>query len=212
MNAGGFEDGSFPEDVADLFRQMHRQGRPPPNMHTQQRDKRNRDIRLKMNVPLESLLEAQSKTINVSTPDGEGESLYVTIPTAARDGTRIKYPGLGDNMFKSLPRGDLYLEIAVDKHARFAYNNNDLHTRVEISAIDAITGGETEIIGLDGRKFVLTIPPATQPNAKMRIPDQGLYKDNTISKGDLLITIDVMVPKLTEAQIESVKRLNESFK
>jgi curved DNA-binding protein len=213
MNAGGFADGSFPEDIANLFRQMHEGRDPNPNMHTKQRDKRNRDVRIRMSVSLESLLEVQSKTINVQTPEGPGEALYVTIPVSARNGTKIKYPGLGDNMFKSIPRGDLYIEIAVDNHPNFVYNNDDLHTQIEIDSFTAVTGGEKEIVGLDGNRFMLKIPPGTQHGAKSRIPTQGLYRNNhKDTRGDLYIITNVITPTLTEEQIRSVKDLAKSFK
>jgi curved DNA-binding protein len=204
------DDGSFPDDIGDLFRSFTARGfSHNGNQHAQQ-EKRNRDVRVTLHIPLHETLVLQSKTINVTTDTGLGETLYVTIPKGASTGTRIKYPGLGDDMFKSLPRGDLYVNIVVDDDPRFSYNNTDLYTIVEISPFDAILGGETEIRGLDNKLFSLTIPPGTQPNIKMRIANQGLYHQGTDVRGHLYVTIVVKVPKnLTDTQTELVKQLKE---
>jgi DnaJ-class molecular chaperone len=211
MNAGGYDDGTFPNDIGDLFR--HMTGRAPRGSSNPGQERRNKDVRVKLIITLSELLESQSKTLSITKSNGQSETLYVTVPRTTRDGTRIRYPGLGDDMFTSLPRGDLFIEIAIDKHEKFTYNNDDLHTRIEISALDAMVGGDTVIDSLDGKRFAMTIPPGTQPNTKMRIANQGLYKDNTTSnRGNLYITIDVIIPKLEgDEAINEISKLRETI-
>lgn len=209
-NAGGFNDGSFPEDIADLFREMT--GRAPRGRSNPAQERRNKDIRIKLIIGLHELLETQSKTLSVRKSNGTNETLYVTVPRTTRDGAKIRYPGLGDDMFTSLPRGDLFIEIAIDNNPRFTYNGNDLYTRIEISALDAMVGGETLVEGLDGKRFSLTVPAGTQPGSKMRIPNQGLYTDNTTdSRGNLYITVDVIIPKLDGDVAADVSKLKEAI-
>ena len=210
MNAGGFNDGSFPDNIADLFREMT--GRAPRGSSNPAQERRNKDIRIRLVIGLHELLETQSKTLSVRKSNGTNETLYVTVPRTTRDGAKIRYPGLGDDMFTSLPRGDLFVEIVIDKNSRFTYNGNDLYTRIEISALDAMVGGETLVEGLDGKRFSITVPAGTQPGSKMRIPGQGLYTDNTTdSRGNLYITVDVIVPKLNPESAKDVSKLKEAI-
>lgn len=206
FNDRDFDGQGFPEDIGDFFRsftQGHRQQRP-------QQEKRNRDVRVTLNVPLKDTLDLQSKTINVKTDDGLVETLYVTIPRGARTGTRIKYPGLGDNMFTSLPRGDLYVDLVIDEHPNFSYNNTDLYTVLEISPFDAMIGGETEITGLDGKRFSMVIQPGMQPGTKMRIKGQGLYHQGSDVRGHLYVTVSIKIPThLTDQQKQLVEELKE---
>jgi len=209
MNAGGFADGSFPDDIGEIFR--HMTGRSPRGQSYNQ-EKRNKDIRVNLRVGLQEIMNNQSKTLSVRKSSGENETLYVTIPRTTRTGTRIRYPGLGDDMFTSLPRGDLYVEITIDNTDKFTYNSDDLYTKIEIDAFDAMTGGHTDIDGIDGKKFTLTIPAGTQPGTKMRIPNQGLYKsNNNDERGHLLLTIDVKIPKVYEKFTDQIAELKENI-
>ena len=209
MNAGGFADGSFPDDIGEIFR--HMTGRSPRGQSYNQ-EKRNKDIRVNLRVGLQEIMNNQSKTLSVRKSSGENETLYVTIPRTTRTGTRIRYPGLGDDMFTSLPRGDLYVEITIDNTDKFTYNGDDLYTKIEIDAFDAMTGGHTDIDGIDGKKFTLTIPAGTQPGTKMRIPNQGLYKsNNNDERGHLLLTIDVKIPKVYEKFTDQIAELKENI-
>lgn len=208
-----FSGGFGPEDIQDIFR--HFQGAETYRQNHAAgtgQSKRNRDVRVTLHIPLEDTLQVQSKTISVDTGDSDPQTLYVTIPRGAVTGTRIKYPGLGDNMFMSLPRGDLFVDIVVDEHPRFSYNNTNLYTVIEISAIDAMLGGETEVVGLDGKRFNLKIHPGTQPNVKMRIANQGLYHQGSEVRGHLYVTVNVNIPKnLTNDQKELLKKLQDSL-
>ena len=59
---------------------------------------------------------------------------------------------------------------------------------------------------------MLKIPAGTQPQTKMRIAGEGLYTNNNLtSRGDLFLTIDIVVPKLSQDQIDSVKKLKISL-
>jgi DnaJ-class molecular chaperone len=123
-------------------------------------------------------------------------------------GTNIKYTGLGDNLFNTIPRGDLYVQFNVHPAENFIVNNIDLYTPVSVNCLLAITGGLARVTGLDGKEFELTVPPGTQPNTRFRIHNQGLYQMNTETRGHLYAEVLITVPQdLSEQQIEIVRNL-----
>jgi DnaJ-class molecular chaperone len=174
----------------------------------QQQQRRNKDLRVTIAVPLESTLDEQKKTLSVSTTNGERTTIEVTIPRGVTSGTNIRYPELGDNLFNTIPRGDLYIQINVHGKENFMVNGIDLYTQVSVNCLLAITGGTEVVTGLDGKTFELTIPKGTQPGTRFRLSGQGLYVLNSAHRGDLYAEVVIIVPTdLTDAQLEIINNL-----
>lgn len=204
---GNFREFHFHSgDINDIFRSFG--FGMDPFAHHRQNTRRNKDLRIEIPIPLVTTLKEQSKHIQVKTTNGETSTLEVKIPRGITNGTQIKYSGLGDNLFNTLPRGDLYIQFSVHGAENFYVNNIDLHTRASVNCLLATVGGKVTVAGLDGRQFELTLPKGTQPGMKFRIPQQGLYQMNTDTRGDLYIEIDVTVPQnLTEDQLETIQSI-----
>jgi DnaJ-class molecular chaperone len=170
--------------------------------------RKNKDIQIEISVPLASTLESQNKTVFVQNTNGERYPVDVQIPRGVRANSTIKYPGLGDNFFNTLARGDLYVKINVEPDSRFYVDNYDLIKIVEIDCVQAMTGTTLLLEGLDGKKFDITIPPGTQPNTKFRIVNQGLYVMNQSSRGNLIVNLKINVPiNLNDNQIATLRQL-----
>jgi curved DNA-binding protein len=201
-----FQNGGT-ENIHDLFKNFgfHFDFHNP---HQHQQPRRNKDLKTQIHLPLDATLEDQKKFISVQTTNGHRETVEVSIPRGVTTGIQIKYPGLGDNLFETLQRGDLIIEIVVQPANGFTSNGIDLQMAASVNCLLAITGGEVNITGLDGKEFLLTIPPGTQPGIKFRIAKQGLYEMNSTNRGDLYVTFGVTIPtNLTEEQINSVRSI-----
>lgn len=176
--------------------------------HFRQPQKRNKDLRIEIPIPLVSTLEEQKKTIQVTTTTGEKSTLEVTIPRGVTHGTNIKYANLGDNMFNTIPRGDLYVQFNVFPAENFSAHGIDLYTPARVNCLLAVVGGKINVTGLDGKVFELTIQPGTQLGTKYRIPQQGLYQMNSSIRGDLYVEVVLTVPQdLSSESLETIKNL-----
>ena len=171
--------------------------------------RRNKDIRVELHIDLEDTLQARTQTVEIQTGNGKLQTVEVNIPRGIHHGSSVKYPGLGDNFFDSLPRGDLYVTFVFKPHARFEVHNHiDLAMRLDINALDAIIGCEQEYIALDGKRFTITIPPGTQHDTQFRVPGQGLYVPNQSSRGTLYVVAKIVVPThLDSKQVESIRQI-----
>jgi DnaJ-class molecular chaperone len=168
--------------------------------------RRNKDLQVDIVVGLASTLDAQTKTISVQNTNGERTTVEVQIPRGVRTNSTIKYPGLGDNFFTSLQRGDLYVKIHVEGDPRFGVENYDLHRTVDISCVSAMLGAVLTVEGLDNKKFDITIPAGSQHGSKFRLPQQGLYVMNQTHRGSLIINLNITIPtNLSESQIAVLK-------
>jgi DnaJ-class molecular chaperone len=208
FNGGG-------DPFADIFSQFNFGPGQDPFAHMrQQQQRRNKDLRVRLNLNLSETLTTQQKTISVQTTTGERQTVHVEIPRGVTSGTSIKYSGLGDNMFNTLPRGDLYVTFVIDEDPRYQIHGIDLVYSVSINAIDAMLGCAIDIPSLEGRTFSLNVPAGTAPGSKFRIPNQGLYTmdPHMQIRGSLIVSADVVVPLLpSPEQIELLKQLKNTL-
>lgn len=179
----------------------------PFNVFRQPR--KNKDLQIEIIVSLASTLDEQVKIINVRTSNGDTYPVEVRIPRGVKPESTIKYSGLGDNFFASLPRGDLYVKIRIEANADFGVDNYDLHRTLEIDCVRAMIGGTYAVAGLDGRVFDLNIPAGTQPGTRLRIPNQGLYVMNQNVRGSLIVNVKITIP--TNLTIEQQQGLTDLF-
>lgn len=171
--------------------------------------RKNKDIQLDISINLASTLENQTKIINVKTTNGSNYPVEVNIPRGVRQNSTIKYSGLGDDLFTSLPRGDLFVRISIEPNEEFGVHNLDLIKQISINCIQAMTGYIIQVNGLDGKTFDVNIPPGTQPNSKFRIPNQGLYAMDQNFRGALIIILSITIP--VNLTLEQKQLLQNTF-
>jgi len=149
---------------------------------------------------------------------GEGrvvreKSLEVRIPAGVDNGDRLRISGEGDAGGKGGPAGDLYVVLRVKEHEFFERREHNLYCHIPISFSQAALGAEILVPTLEGDEERLTVPPGTQTGTTLRIKGRGVSRRGGSSRGDLYVTLDVVVPtKLTREQKELITRLGATFK
>ena len=215
QQGGGFHFnfGGGGMDINDIFRNFH--GGDPFDIfgRQQQQQRRNRDLRIAIQLDLASTLEKQNKTISVQHLNGQRQELNVEIPRGARNGMQMKYGGHGDRSNLGIEPGDLYIEFQISPHPEFQIDGIDLIKNIQLDCLDAITGTEIIINGLDGRQFSWTVPAGTQTDAKFKIPGQGLWHLEHPVRGNIIAVVAVVVPAgLTREQKDAVEELKTKIK
>lgn len=210
QNPGGFKFNFSNEnqniDINDIFSHFGF------GFHPKQQQRRNKDLRIELALDLASTLEKQTKTISVQTTNGQRQTLDVEIPQGVVTGASIRYPGLGDNFFNSLPRGDLFVNFRIIPNPNFQIIGTDLLTNLTINCFEAILGCEKNITGLDGKTFSVSIPAGIQSGGRLRLKNQGLFEMNQNHRGGLIINIIVETPtKLSNEQLEIVRQLQNQL-
>jgi curved DNA-binding protein len=214
FNINGQEFGGAPPGMDDIFRNFGFSFGPGGFNHGDpfgqfRQPRRNKDIRVELHIDIEDTLQGRTQTVEIQTAQGKTQTVEVNIPRGIHHGSSIKYPGLGDNFFDSMPRGDLYVTFVFKPHARFEVHNHiDLVLRLDINALDAIIGIEQEYMSIDGKRYTITIPAGTQHDAQFRVPGQGLYIPNQNNRGMLYIVARIVVPThLDSKQVESIRQI-----
>jgi molecular chaperone DnaJ len=94
----------------------------------------------------------------------------------------------------------------VKPHDVFRREENDLFVTVPVSYADVALGADIDVPTLDGPPVTLRIKPGTQPGSRHRVRGKGIA--TTKSTGDLIVTVDVVVPtSLNDAERAAVEQL-----
>lgn len=133
----------------------------------------------------------------------------VRIPPGVDDGLTIRVPGEGCEGLGDGRNGDLYVVLHVNPDSRFARSGRDLLSRISLTFAQAALGDTVEVEGLDA-DFEVEIPRGTQPGSTLRIEGAGLPPLHGGKRGDLLLQVEVEIPKdLTPAQEDLIRRFAE---
>ncbi len=128
--------------------------------------------------------------------------IAVTIPPGVDEGTRLRIAGEGDAGYHGGPRGDLYVQIEMEKDPFFVREGRCLVCEVPITFATAALGAKITVPTLDGVAKV-NVQPGTQNGTLLRMRGMGLPSLSGASRGDELIKILVEVPKkLTRGQVK----------
>ena len=214
FNVNGQDVHGMPGGMEDILRQFGFAfgGDHPFGGFHQHQPRRNKDLQVRVPIKLANTVTDQALTVSIQTTKGTRENVEISIPRGASNGTQIKYPGLGDNFFDTLERGDLYVQVYLEPHPNFEVMDLDIGTFHEINCFTAITGGDIEVENFDGSKIVLTVPAGTQPGQMLRVKNQGIWKVHDSTRGNLIVKIQVTVPRnLTSEQLELVNKLKSTL-
>lgn len=141
----------------------------------------------------------------------ESKKLTVKIPAGVDNGDRVRLSGEGEAGIHGGGSGDLYVQVAVKKHAIFERQDNDLHCEVPISFTTATLGGSIEVPTLEGR-VTLKIPAETQTSNVFRLRGKGMKSVRGYGQGDLLCKVIIETPvNLSREQKELLNQFHESL-
>jgi len=136
------------------------------------------------------------------------KTVTITIPEGVDTGSQIRIKGKGQVGSNGGENGDIYVEFIVESDPIFERDGYDIYMTLPINISEAVLGGEKEVPTLDG-KIILTIPPYSQSNDKLRIKGRGVPYDS--KRGDLYIILDVVMPtKLDRTQRRLFEELSDT--
>lgn len=137
------------------------------------------------------------------------KTLEVKIPAGIDNGQRIRMTGEGEVGYKGTDPGDLFLVARVRPSSDFLRDGQNLLKTIPISFTQAALGAKVELQTLDG-KIELKIPTGTQSGKIFRVSNKGVPYINSSKRGDLLVTVRVVVPnKLNKKETELIKELGK---
>lgn len=136
------------------------------------------------------------------------KTLELKIPAGVDNGSKLRISGEGDSGGQGGPAGDLYVVLNVQDHEFFERREHDLYCHIPITFPQAAMGAHIAIPTLEREEEKLTIPAGTQTGSTFRIKGRGISKRGGSARGDLYVTVDVIVPtRLSREQKELLTKL-----
>ena len=133
------------------------------------------------------------------------KKLSIKVPAGVDNGTQLRLSSEGEGGFLGGPSGDLFVEIRVKNHSRFARQDQHLAARQEVTYLQALLGAEVEVETLDGVELV-EIPKGSQANDVVKVSEKGVPSLRSGRRGDLHLELDVKIPKKLDKKEEELLR------
>lgn len=143
----------------------------------------------------------EGKTISEKCNECYGEGIVkseqvipISIPAGVSEGMQMTVSGKGNAARRGGVNGDLIVVISEEDHPELIRDGNDLLYNLYLSIPQAVLGTTVEIPTVEG-KAKIKIEPGTQPGKIFRLRNKGLPEVNGYGKGDLLVSVNVWIPK-----------------
>ena len=135
--------------------------------------------------------------------DGTGsQTISARVPAGVNDGAKIRVKGKGAP--GEAGPGDLFIELNVKPHAIFSRKGENLTLALPVTFAEAALGADLKVPTLAGDDVTVRLAAGTPTGRVLRVKGRGIKKGAVT--GDLLITIEVQVPRALEGKaLEAIK-------
>jgi molecular chaperone DnaJ len=193
MGGGGFQDifggGGDPQDIfANLFGGGGRRG-----------PSKGADLQTEATISFRDSIFGSEINLRL-----ERETITTRVPAGVKDGSKIKLKGRGAP--GQAGPGDLFVIIHVTKHPVFTRDEENLLMTLPVTFAEAALGADIAVPTLDGEEVKVRLAPGTSNGKVLRVKGRGISRNH--HTGDLLITIDVVVPQRVDGK---AKKALEDF-
>lgn len=154
---------------------------------------RGENIETSIDVDIEEVFYGLDKKISLRTVDGNMKVFTVSIPAGLHNGEKIRLLGQGKEGIDGGKNGDLFIKVNIKDNDKFKLKGNDLYTNLYLTPWEAALGTRTTVYSID-EGTVVYIPEGIETGEILKISGKG-YKDGKGSRGDLIVKVNIMVPK-----------------
>jgi molecular chaperone DnaJ len=157
------------------------------------------------------------KIVKEKCPDCHGSGyissrrkISVSIPAGIDNGQNVRIRDKGEPGTNGGPRGDLLVEVVVERHPIFQRQDMNIFSTVPVSFAVAALGGEILIDTVDG-KVAYEVKAGTQTDTRVRLRGKGIPSlRNKDIRGDHYVTLVVQVPdKLSNEAKELLRKFDK---
>lgn len=185
-------------DIGDIFGGM---GGNPYGAPRGPRPVKGRDMNVTLTVTFDEAFNGCTKKVSVKTPAGT-ETLDVKVPAGAVDGGRVRFRGKGEAGSNGGAAGDLLITTSIAPHPFYSRDGADVLMTVPVTVAEAALGAAVVVPVPEGARVRLKVPAGTQDGAKLTLRGKGAPRVKGEGRGDLLVTLHVVVPTSMTPQQE----------
>ena len=204
---GGFQGGDFsdlfgggnPQDIfANLFGGAGMRRGP----------RKGQDLQTEATISFKESIFGTTLELKLNS-DGKSQNISARVPAGVNDGAKIRVKGKGAQ--GEAGPGDLFILLSVKPHPIFSRKGENLLLTLPVTFAEATLGADIKVPTLSGEDVTVRLAPGTPTGRVLRVKGRGITKGHTV--GDLLVTIDVQVPRRVEGEaLDALKKFDELTK
>ncbi len=138
------------------------------------------------------------------------EVVEIRIPKGVDEGMQLSVSGKGNAAKNGGVNGDLLVLIEMIPHADLMRDGNDLLYNLQLNIADAILGASIEVPSIEN-KIKIKIEQGTPAGKVLRLRGKGLPDINGYGSGDILVIVDLFVPKnISKEEKKMLEGLSQS--
>ena len=177
------------------------------NFNTTKKNKikstKGKNIETEITLTLQEAFNGTSRILNINE-----QRIEVKLKEGIENGHIQKISGKGYPSTNGGKKGDLIINVKIANDNKIERKCNDLYTKVNCDLYTAILGGNVIVTTFFG-SFNIKIPPLTQNEKIFKLSKQGMPIYNSTEKGDLYVTLSVVLPQnISEEEKEHFVILN----
>jgi molecular chaperone DnaJ len=166
---------------------------------------RGQDIAVEISVPFKLMVTGGTLPVGLNYPDGKPKNVEIPIPAGIEDGEEFVLNGYGAPSPRGGKAGDLYVRVNLQKDKFFRREGDNILADIYVNLRQAMLGAKARVRTPFGEKIEISIPPGTQPLAKLRVRGKGIK-----GVGDFLIIVHIELP--TNLSENAAKKFDEFAK
>ena len=202
FQGGDFSDifgGGNPQDIfANLFGGAGMRRGP----------RKGQDLQTESTISFKEAIFGTTLELNLSS-GGKKQNITARVPAGVNDGAKIRVKGKGAE--GEAGPGDLFILLTVKPHPIFSRKGENLLLTLPVTFAEATLGADIKVPTLAGDDVTVRLAAGTPTGRVLRVKGRGIAKGSTV--GDLLVTIDVQVPRRVEGEaLEALKKFDELTK
>jgi molecular chaperone DnaJ len=137
-----------------------------------------------------------------------GKPVTLKVPAGIQDGQKLKLKGKGQPSPNGGQAGDLVVTIKVRPHPVFTRDGDNVRVVVPVTFAEAVLGAVISVPVLGGEPVKLKVAPGTPNGRTLRVKGKGVQHES--HQGDLLASVDILVPNRISKKAEEALRAFDS--
>ena len=191
FQGGDFGDmfgGGNPQDIfANLFGGGGRRG-----------PRKGQDLQTESKISFRESVFGTTLELRLSTDGMPAQNITARVPAGVNDGAKIRVKGKG--AAGEAGPGDLFILLHVKPHPIYSRKGEHITMTLPVTFTEAALGADIKVPTIAGDDVTVRLAPGTPNGRVLRVKGRGIVKGGTT--GDLLVTVEVQVPRHTEGKAE----------
>ena len=170
--------------------------------------RKGQDLQTESTITFKESIFGTTLELKLNT-DGKSQNITARVPAGVNDGAKIRVKGKGAQ--GEAGPGDLFILLTVKPHPIFSRKGENLLLTLPVTFAEATLGADIKVPTLSGDDVTVRLAAGTPTGRVLRVKGRGITKGHTV--GDLLVTIEVQVPRRVEGEaLEALKKFSELTK